>query len=66
MIKLNKGIHIIPYFFIACMKYMSTIFMHINTFYTFGINIPSDVIAFINYQAFATSLFNFMRKNRSE
>ena len=55
-IKFSKIIYIFPNFIITRMKNMCSVFMNINSFYIFSINITTDIISFINNKNFISFL----------
>lgn len=63
MIKIGKFIDVFPYGFVLGMEYMSAIFVDINSFNFFTIDIASDVISFIDNKATLTMFFRCIRKN---
>ena len=66
IIKLGKTIHILPYTLITGMKNMCTIPMYMDSFYILCVNIPGNMISFINNKHLFSCFSGFTGKYGTE
>ena len=59
----GKLVHILPDFLVVGMEDVGAVLMHMDAFHCFGIDVPGNMIPFIDDQDFFPSSFGFLGKN---
>ena len=66
MIKAGKPVDVIPHLFICSMENMGTVSVDFNPLHFFRINIPGNVIPFVNDKDFSAFSVHLIRKYGTE